>query len=238
MKTAWKILIPILLLAFLLIGGGLLYRQLAPRMQPSASGAEESAPAARHQGEYADRAEETPDPVAAETPAGELEPEEPAAAEEPAAPETAAPSVTLSEDLTADFSVLDEEGNTVSLSDYFGTPIIVNMWATWCPPCRAELPYFDAAAKQYAGQIRFLMVDLTDGATDTVESATAFAREENGYSFPLYFDMDYSSITAYNSNAIPVTLFIRADGSLLHQQIGSMDEETLNGYIQQLLADN
>lgn len=232
MKTVWKILIPVLLLMLLLIGGGLLYRELAPRMQASKTEAEESVPVARHQSEFGEAADPTPGPEAVETPAAEPE------AVETEPEETAAPTVTLSEDLTADFSVLDEEANTVSLSDYFGQPIIVNIWATWCPPCRAELPYFDAAAKQYAGQIRFLMVDLTDGATDTVESATAFAREENGYSFPLYFDVDFSAVEAYQINAIPVTLFIRADGSLLHQQIGSMDEATLESYIQQLLADN
>lgn len=234
MKTFWKITIPVLLLALLLIGGGLLYRELAPRVRPSMGETEESVPAERHRGEYAEREAATPAPEAAAEEATAAEPEP----EKPAVEETAEPAAVLSENLTADFSVLDEDGNTVSLSDYFGTPIIVNMWATWCPPCRAELPYFDAAAKRYEGQIRFMMVDLTDGVTDTVESATAFAREENGYSFPLYFDPDYSSITAYDSNAIPVTLFIRADGSLLHRQIGSMDEVTLESYIQQLLEDN
>lgn len=138
-------------------------------------------------------------------------------------------------DLTADFTVQDEQGNAVSLSDFIGRPVIVNFWATWCPPCRSELPYFDAAAKDYAGQIEFLMVDLTDGYSDTVESATAFARDENGYSFPLYFDVEYSAVEAYRINAIPVTLFVRADGSLLHQQLGAMSEAELQSYLTKLL---
>ena len=167
----------------------------------------------------------------------------PAPAENPAASSEAAesePAVTPEPALeqTADFTVLDEEGNSVSLSDYFGKPIIVNFWATWCPPCRAELPYFDAAAEAYAGEIRFLMVDLTDGYNDTVESATAFAREENAYSFPLFFDVEFSAAEAYRINAIPVTLFIRADGSLMHQQIGSMDEASLQRLIDQLLQES
>ncbi len=228
MKSVWKVLIPVLLLALLLIGGGILYRDLAPHVRPStADEAESSVPAARHESEFAEREAETPAEPTEEAPAVEAE----------AAEETEAP-VTLSDHPTADFSVLDEEGNMVSLSDSFGTPIVVNVWATWCPPCRAELPYFNTAAEQYEGQIRFMMVDLTDGSNDTVDSATAFIREENGFSFPLYFDVDFSAVQAYQINAIPVTLFIRADGSLLHQQIGGMDEATLDSYIQQLLTDN
>lgn len=200
MKTAWKILIPVLLLTLLLIGGGLLYRQLSQDILPLSGISGENTIVSPYQDEF-DK------------------------------------SVALSDNPTADFTVLDEEGNSVSLSEYFGQPIVVNVWATWCPPCRAELPYFDAAAKQYEGQIRFMMIDLTDGETDTVASATAFAREENSYSFPLYFDSDFSAVKAYQINAIPVTLFIRADGSLLHQQIGAMDEATFASYILQLLND-
>lgn len=223
MKHASKALISVLLLAALLIGGGLLYRHLAPGLHSLPENeTEASVPVAHRHEESAPAAQETP---AAET--AEPQPAEAASAETPAA---------LSDALTADFCVLDEDGNTVQLSDYFGKPIVVNFWATWCPPCRAELPYFDAAAEAYDGQVQFLMIHLTDGYNDTVESATAFVREENKYSFPLFFDTEYSGVEAYQINAIPVTLFINADGSLLHQQIGSMDEAALDSYIRQLLA--
>ena len=231
MKAFWKVLIPLLLLVLLLIGGGVLYKDLAPRLKPAAASETESAPIARHESEY--EKEEATSAAETEQSAPSGEPE----TAEPAAEATEAP-VVLSDNPTADFTVLDEEGNTVSLSEYFGQPIIVNVWATWCPPCRAELPYFDAAAEKYRDQILFMMIDLTDGANDTVESATAFIREENGYSFPIYFYVDFSAVQAYQIDAIPVTLFIRADGSLLHQQIGAMDEATLESYIQQLLAND
>ena len=232
MKTIWKILIPLLLLALLLIGGGLLYRQLSQQILPMTGETEENEAVPRHQGEYASIDAE---PSSAPTEDATAVAEE--TAELPAEENAEAP-ISLSDDPTADFTVYDELGELVSLSDFFGKPIVVNVWATWCPPCRAELPYFDDAAKRYEGQIRFMMIDLTDGATDTVDSATAFAREENGYGFPLYFDKDFSAVEAYQINAIPVTLFVRADGSLLHQQIGSMDEATLESYIQQLLKEN
>ena len=217
MKKAFSMLLLSVLLVVLIVGGSVLYQQLLSEDADSDVGdTTELQLPEQHRSETSDGSElviegaETADPTSS--------------------------AESLSDSLTADFQVQDENGQTVRLSDYFGQPIVVNFWATWCPPCRAELPYFNSAAEQYAGQIQFLMINLTDGYNDTVESATAFIREQNGYTFPLFFDVDYSGVEAYQINAIPVTLFIRADGSLLHQQIGSMDEETLLSYIEQLLA--
>lgn len=232
MKRTMGILLLVLVLAGLFIGGGFLYRRLSAEPR---SDLEETELSERHQMER----DKTPEPsLLPETSAQEeaQEPDSEAVPEPvPETPEEPA-SVPLSEDLTADFHVLDEDGNTVNLSDSFGRPIVVNFFATWCPPCREELPYFDSACERYGDRIRFMVVDLTDGTSDTVESATAFIRDENGYSLPLFFDVDFSGVEAYQINAIPVTLFIRADGSLLHMQIGMLDENTLEDYLLQLLA--
>ena len=88
----------------------------------------------------------------------------------------------------ADFRMVDREGNTVRLSDFFGKPILMNFWATWCPPCQSELPYFNEAYAQYGDQIQFMMVDLADGVSETQEGCISFA-EEKGYHFPLFFDL-------------------------------------------------
>ena len=82
-----------------------------------------------------------------------------------------------------DFTMTDRDGKEVSLSDYAGKPVIVNFWATWCGPCKEELPYFEEAYEKYGEQIQFLMVDLSDGYAETPENAIAFA-EEHGY--PVY----------------------------------------------------
>lgn len=132
-------------------------------------------------------------------------------------------------DSAADFSVIDEEGKRVSLSDFKGTPVIVNFWATWCPPCRAELPAFDKLAAEYEGKIQFMMVDLTDGRRETVEGAKQFAADE-GYSFPLFFDTQYEGASAYAVRAIPTTVVINANAEVEEVHIGGLDEATLRRY--------
>ena len=77
---------------------------------------------------------------------------------------TAEPELTLA----PDFTVYDLEGNEVHLTDFFGKPIIVNFWASWCGPCKMEMPDFDVAYNTYKDDIVFLMVNMTDGSRETV----------------------------------------------------------------------
>ena len=105
---------------------------------------------------------------------------EPPATEQPetAAPETD-PPVTYDPDKNTapDFTVLDANGKRIRLSDNFGKPIVINFWATWCPPCKRELPDFDKLCKEYGDKVVFMMVNLTDGRRDTVDGTkTLFQR--------------------------------------------------------------
>lgn len=134
----------------------------------------------------------------------------------------------------ADFTVFDADGNEVTLSSHFGKPLVVNFWTTWCGPCRSELPGFDAAAKTYADQIDFMMVNLTDGYSETVDGVQAFVRE-NGFSFPVYFDTQDSAAAAYDVYGIPQTVFIYADGSVMRSYVGAMPEDVLNGFLEELV---
>lgn len=133
-----------------------------------------------------------------------------------------------------DFTVTDTEGNAVKLSGYFGKPIIINFWATWCEPCKSELPAFDKAYKEYGGDITFLMVNLTDGYRDSVDSVKEFVRE-NKYGFPVYFDMEYDASNAYKISSIPLTVLIDKKGNMYKSHIGAMNESKLNEYINALL---
>lgn len=134
-----------------------------------------------------------------------------------------------------DFTVLDENGEQIKLSEKLdGKPVIFNIWASWCPPCVAELGYFDEAAKQYEGKINFMMINLTDGEMQTVDGAKAFLKQ-NGYTFPAYFDTDGEVAGIYLGQYIPMTWFIKADGTLLGYVEGGMEKDHLLYCIEMLL---
>lgn len=143
--------------------------------------------------------------------------------------ETTAPAVSYA----PDFEVLDKDGNTVKLSDFRGKPVVVNFWATWCPPCKAELPDFDEAAATYGDQVTFLMVNLTDGIRDTVSGVKTFVTD-NGYTFPVYFDTTYSAANAYRVSSIPTTYFINAAGEIVGSKVGMISAVELESYIKLL----
>jgi len=134
-----------------------------------------------------------------------------------------------------DFTVTDKAGNKVNLSDNFGKPIVVNFWATWCGPCKSEMPEFNKIYKEYGDEIIFMMVNLTDGYRDTTEKVNQFILE-NGYEFPVYFDTEYSAASAYSINSIPATLFINKNGEITDGHLGAMSESVLRGYIKPLLS--
>lgn len=124
------------------------------------------------------------------------------------------------------FTVYDLNGNEVSLYDYLGKPVVLNFWATWCGPCQSEMPAFDQMYQKYNNQITFLMVNVTDGSRDTVESVTAFYKD-SGYTFPIYFDTTLEASMTYGAYSIPLTFFIDAEGNLLYNQMGAISEDTL-----------
>ena len=126
----------------------------------------------------------------------------------------------------ADFKAVDTGGNDVKLSDYFGKPCVVNFWATWCGYCVREMPAFESAYKKYGNDINILMVNLTDGDRETLKGANDFL-EENAFTFPVLFDTYGEALSAYEAYTIPVTVFIRADGTVFEKNIGALGENEL-----------
>ena len=113
--------------------------------------------------------------------------------------------------MAPDFTAYDLEGNAHKLSDFLGKPVILNFWASWCGPCKAEMPDLEAAYLAYGEEICFLTVNLTDGRSETVESASAYIAQE-GYTFPVFFDTDQETATQCGISSIPATFFIDACG--------------------------
>ena len=136
--------------------------------------------------------------------------------------------------IAPDFTVLDMDGNEVNLSDYFGKPIIINFWATWCGPCKSELPAFDNMYAKYGDDVTFIMLNLTDGSRDTVDKVNQFVND-NGYSFPVYFDTTLEAANTYGAYSIPTTYLIDDEGIPVHSQMGAMSEEHLEQLINALL---
>ena len=125
-----------------------------------------------------------------------------------------------------DFTMYTLEGEPVNLSDFRGKPTILNFWASWCGPCKMEMPDLEEAYLTYGGEINFLIVNLTDGTSETVESAHGYI-ESQGYTFPVYYDTVMGGTFAYGVSAIPVTYFIDAEGNLVAYYEGAMTADIL-----------
>jgi len=125
-----------------------------------------------------------------------------------------------------DFTVYDDDGNAVRLSDFRGKPVVLNFWASWCGPCKSEMPAFNAAAEELSGNVIFMMVNLTDGYQETVNTASKFIQEQ-GYTFPVYYDTDIDAAQTYGISSVPVTYFIDEEGYGIARAMGAIGAEDL-----------
>ena len=138
--------------------------------------------------------------------------------------------------LAPDFTVFDLEGNAVQLSDFSGKPIILNFWASWCGPCKIEMPDFHEKYLEVGNDIHFLMINMTDGSRETVDSASKFIADQE-YTFPVFYDTesDASAAATYRAYSLPTTFFIDAEGYVIAQAIGAINADTLQKGIDMIL---
>ena len=136
--------------------------------------------------------------------------------------------------LAPDFTVYDRDGNEVQLSDYTGKPIVLNFWASWCGPCQMEMPDFHEKYLKLGQDVHFLMVNMTDGSRETVDSASAFV-DKNAYAFPVFYDTAVDAAMTYGVYSLPTTYFINAKGHAIAQATGSINAETLQRGIDMIM---
>ena len=143
--------------------------------------------------------------------------------------------VLLTGDKAYDFTLNDLDGNLVSLSNFQGQPVIVNFWATWCAPCRIEMPEFQEAYDKYQGDgLVILALDQDEPA----EVAGAFFYDEMGLSFTPLLDEGSATATTYGSfGVLPSTYFIDPDGIVSAVHRGPLTFRQIEGYLAEIIPD-
>ena len=131
-------------------------------------------------------------------------------------------------DKALNFTLNDLDGSPVSLADFRGQPVIVNFWATWCAPCRIEMPELQAAYEAYQDEG---LVILAVNEAESAEIARAYFEEEMGLTFTAVLDEDGAIATAFGNFALPSTFFVDAEGTITVIHRGPMTFEQIEEYL-------
>ncbi len=123
---------------------------------------------------------------------------------------------------------LEHPSQTVSLKEFRGHPLVVNFWASWCPPCRKEMPALARVARQLAGRVDFVGLDTQDQRN----AGLAFAKSTNVH-YPLAFDTA-QVWSEYGIYGLPTTFFISPDGHILGKQVGGLTKSRLLAIIHEV----
>ncbi len=130
------------------------------------------------------------------------------------------------------FTLRTPDGEPVSLSDFAGQPVLINFWATWCPPCRYEMPFLQAAYDKYKDQgFVVLAVDIQE----TPEVVKPFL-QQFGLTFPVVMDRSGAVSSAYRVQAIPTSVFVDRQGVVVDIHRGALTPEVLQGYLDRLIT--
>ena len=131
-----------------------------------------------------------------------------------------------------DFTLTDLDGKKVSLKDFIGKNVYLNFWATWCPPCKSEMPEIEKVYQQYKDKdFVVLAVDLGED-----KNIVKNFMQQNKYTFNILLDSNQNVATQYNINAIPVSYFINKDGNVVAKKIGALTGEEMQSYVKQLIG--
>lgn len=127
--------------------------------------------------------------------------------------------------LAPDFTLPSSTGESITLSSFYGSPVIVNFWASWCTPCRKEMPAIQQVYADFENQ-GLIILGINTTSQDNKEDAIAFSKKV-GVTFPILFDENGQVNTVYQIRALPTTFFINSDGVIQEITIGGPMSEAL-----------
>jgi thiol-disulfide isomerase/thioredoxin len=152
-----------------------------------------------------------------------------------AAPSSSLSAVPVKVDYPApELSLTDLSGKPTSLADYRGKVVLVNLWATWCPPCKEEMPALETFYRKHAGD-GFAIVAINDG--DPTADVVQFVKDY-GLTFPVWLDPTYiATEKAFKTLNLPTSFVIDRDGQIVLSWVGGINLRTLEKYVTPLIED-
>jgi thiol-disulfide isomerase/thioredoxin len=131
-------------------------------------------------------------------------------------------------------ALTDLDGRPVALSDYRGQVVLYNAWATWCPPCKAEMPILQAYYEAHSVQ-GFVVVAIEDG--EPVQEVADYVRKI-GLTFPVWPDPSWKATTAFRTNSLPASFVIDRGGTVRLLWLGAISRAMLDKYVTPLIQEN
>lgn len=132
-----------------------------------------------------------------------------------------------------DFTLADLDGNPVALSELRGQVLLINLWATWCPPCRAEMPAIQAVHDDFAAQgFEVLAVNVREDP-----ATVARYMQQNNLSFPALLDSQGQVAADYRARVFPSSFFVDRNGIVRAVYLGPMSRSIIAGTVSQLLSE-
>lgn len=130
-----------------------------------------------------------------------------------------------------ELTLVDLEGARVSLRDYFGNVVLVNLWATWCPPCKEEMPALQTFYENHKSD-GFVLIAIDQ--EETLEVVEPFVAEF-GLTFPVWLDEEYQAQREFNTMSLPSSFLIDRTGRVRLMWVGGVSEEFLEKYVTKLI---
>lgn len=132
-----------------------------------------------------------------------------------------------------ELTLVDLAGNTVSLKDHLGSVVLVNLWATWCPPCKEEMPTLETFYEKYKND-GFVLLSIDQ--EETLDVVRPFV-EEYGLTFPVWLDENYQAQRVFNTMNLPSSYVIDREGIVRLMWIGGISKRNLEKYVPDVILE-